>query len=448
MKRSRWMATLSLLLAPLTALPASGSAVDVVDVKFGDAIDVPRVADDLAKITVRFQGRAGQGLLISDNHGELDASCEHPTLTTAGKTVPRGEAGTWLFPRSGTYVLDFEHSCVGFSSGGSEYLADYTIELRRIVFHRGEVGERLDTRMTKTTWHAYRVPAPKGPGVRIVSSRPGGSFVEAARKLERPGAEQRKASSMCTPLSVITADQGLGSDCSYPFRRSDDYVVFSAAPTTLEPYGAASTDIDGAPSSWRGARPRLVRFDGKRGDYVRLDASNLDLASRSYLDLELTLRSRDGYVYPLADSGDLTGARGGDAYREVMWELPYTGSFAFDLGGAVVRPAAKVKASVRSVKVVPMQLGLPVELEIGPGAWVFAKLPRADTYGGGTFTVLSASPGLAAGWRAFAPTYSDYIGPVSEIGTSDRIADPLGVVVVPGLGQGAGALTVRLDRAP
>ena len=335
--------------------------------------------------------------------------------------------------------------------GAVSYLADYTIEPRRIVFHRGQVGERLATRMTKTTWHAFRVPVPKGPGVRVVSSRPGGSYVEAARKVERPGAEQRNESSMCTPLSVPTGDQGLGSDCTYPFRRSDDYVVFSAAPTTLEPYAAASTEIDGAPSVWRGERPRLVRFSGKRGDYVRLDARNLDLDSRSYLDLELTLRGRDGYVYPLADSGDVTGVRGGDAYREVMWELPYTGSFAFDLGGRVVRPAATVKASVRSVRVVPMQLGVPVELEVGPGAWVYAKLPRAETYGFATIKVLSASPGPGGRVACLRPhPLPTTIGPVvTEIGTSDRIANsPLGVVVVPGPGKGAGTLTVRLDQAP
>jgi hypothetical protein len=449
MKRVRWMAALSLFLAPLAAVPASGSAVDVVDVKFGDAIDVPRVADGLAKVTVRFQGRSGQGLLITDNHGELSASCEHPTLTTAGTTVPRGEAGTWLFPRTGAYVLDFEHSCMSTSSGGASNLADYTIEIRRVVFHRGAVGERLDTRMTRTTWHAFRVPVPKGPGVRIVSSRPGGSMVEAARKLERPGSEQRKWSTMCTPLSAPTADQGLGSDCGYPFRRRDDYVVFSAAPTTLEPYAAEFTDLDGAPSVWRGERPRLIRFDGKRGDVVRLDVGNLDLDSHTYLDPELTLGGRDGYVYPLANSRDVSGVESVDSFRELVWELPYTGSFAFDVGGTVVRPAAKVRASVRSVRIVPMRLGVPVELDIGPDAWVFAKLPRAETYGFATITVLSASPGLAPGWRAFAPNLSDdIIGPVATtIGTSDRLSTPLGVVVVPGAGQGAGTLTVRLDQA-
>jgi hypothetical protein len=91
---------------------------------------------------------------------------------------------------------------------------------------------------------------------------------------------------------------------------------------------------------------------------------------------------------------------------------------------------------------------VPVKLDLGPDAWVFAKLPRAETYGFATITVRSASPGLAPGWRAFAPTLSDTIGPVATtIGTSDRLSTPLGVVVVPGPGQGAGTLTVRLDQA-
>lgn len=234
MKSLRWIAALSLLLAPLAVAPVSNAEeAAVIDAKFGDLVDVPRVAPDRAEVRVRFQGRAGQGLLITDNHGEFNPSCEHPTLTTAGKPVPRGEAGTWLFPRTGAYVLDFAHSCIGTSPGGADYLADYTIELRRIVIHRGAVGKRLDTRMTKTTWHAFRVPVPTGSGVRVASGSPVGAIVEALRKVVRPGGVQRNFSEMCRPKKLLTGP-GLGDECGYDIRRGDDYIVLAHEPTTLQ----------------------------------------------------------------------------------------------------------------------------------------------------------------------------------------------------------------------
>lgn len=233
MKSLRWIAAVSLLLAPLAVAPTSNAGeAAVIDATFGDLVDVPTVAPDRAEVRVRFQARAGQGLLITDNHGEFNPSCEHPTLTTAGKPVPRGEAGTWLFPRTGAYILDFAHSCVGTSPGGADYLADYTIELRRVVFHRGVVGEQLDTRMTRTTWHAFRVPVPAGPGVRVFSQSTGGAIVEAFRKVARPGDVQRNFSEMCIPKILLTGP-GLGDECGYDIHRRDDYVVLGYQPATL-----------------------------------------------------------------------------------------------------------------------------------------------------------------------------------------------------------------------
>lgn len=451
MKRFGWVAAaaaVSLFVAPLTAVPASGAAAaGVIDVKFGEVIDVPQTEDRLARIAVRFRGRAGQGLLISGNDGQLHtASCEQSTLTTGGRTVARGKAGAWLLPRTGTYRLDYQSSCRGSSSGGADYLIDQTLTLRRIVMHPGAVGERLNTRMTDSTWHAYRVPVPKGPGVRVSRF----AMVETARTLFRPSAEPRVNSSLCRPTSLFTRDQRLGSDCDFPFsvRRSDDYVVLADSPVKLVPYTAVSTAIDSAASQWRGAGPRLLRFSGSAGDFVRLDTTNLDLLSREYVDVAIRLRGPAGEIYRAATSYEAYGDEPGADYQELMWQLPTDGKYAFEVAGELLRPRSKVTASVRSVKAVPLQLGVPVELAVGPDAWQFAVLPDTDTTFMGRITVVATSPGLAAGWRVFAPVRSQHYAPMTTVGAGVPLDTPKGIVVIPGPGSGSGTITVRLDEVP
>lgn len=440
-------ATLSFLLAPFAAVPASAHQEAVVDAKFGDRVAVPAISADLARVKVRLQGRAGQGLLIGDGVGDTDPGCETAKLTGAGKTVPRGAMGTWIFPRSGTYVLDYRQSCRGSSSGGADFLIDVTLELRRLVIHSGKVGQPLNTRLTRSTAHAYRVPVPSGPGVRVVGGLVGTVIVEAARMLDQPGRNQRNFNSMCRPRSLITGAQKLGDDCGYRIRRSDDYIVIGGRRTTLKPYAAASANLDKAGASWRDDSPRLLRFSGKAGTFVSLDVSNLNLTSAGYEDTRLQLRGGRGYIYPSANGHSAYGHTYPErTYQELMWELPATGRYAFELFGKRVRAAGKVTANVRTVKVVPLQLGVPTELTVGPDAWTYAQLPEVTETFVGKITVLSTSGDLAPGWRVFGPTESDQSGPVTAVGEGVPFDTPRGIVAMPGAGGGTGAITVRLDK--
>lgn len=440
-------ATLSILLATFAAVPASARQEAVIDAKFGDSIAVPEVFPNVAEVKVRLRGRAGQGLLISDQVGDADPGCETATLTIAGTTVPRGEMGTWLFPRTGTYLLHYQHSCMGSSSGGSGFLIDVTLELRRLVIHSGKVGQRLNTRTTRSTAHAYRVPVPSGPGVRVAGRFRGRVIVEAARMLKHPGRNQRNFNSMCRPGSLITGDENLGDDCGYNIRRNDDYIVLGEKPTTLTPYAESSATLDKAAASWRDNGPRLFRFSGRAGTFVSLDVSNLDLTSAGPDDTRLHLRGEDGDVYPAANGHSAYGHTYPErTYQELMWELPSTGRYAFEMAGKRLRPAAKVTANVRKVKVVPLQLGVPTELTVGPDAWSYAQLPEVTETFTGKITVLSTSGDLAPGWRVFGPTESDQSGPVTVVGEGAPFDTPRGIVATPGAGGGTGTITVRLDK--
>lgn len=442
------VAALPMLLTALAAVPpASAADASIIEAMFGDRIAVPEVATDLAKVKVRFQGRAGQGLLLSDGLGDANPGCETVKLTSAGKTVPRGEMGTWRFPRNGSYLLDYQQSCQGSSPGGAEYLLDVTLQLRRLVIHRGKVGQRLDTRLTRSTAHAFRVPVPSGPGVRVARRTEGDVIVEAARMLDQPGRNQRNFAGMCRPVSLITGDENMGDDCGYRIRRSDDYIVLGDQPTTLTPYAESSATLDKSGASWRDDDPRLLRFSGKAGTFVSLDVSNLDLTSAGYWDTRLQLRGADGYVYPAATGHSAFGHTYPErTYQELMWELPTTGSYAFELSGKRQRAAGKVTANVRTVSVVPLQVGVPTELTIGPDAWTYARLPEVNETYVGKITVLSTSGDLAPGWRVFGPTESDQSGPVTIVGEGAPFDTPTGIVAVPGADGGSGTVTVRLDK--
>lgn len=265
--------------------------------------------------------------------------------------------------------------------------------------------------------------------------------------LKHPGRNQRNFNSMCRPGSLITGDENLGDDCGYNIRRNDDYIVLGEKPTTLMPYAESSATLDKAAASWRDNGPRLFRFSGRAGTFVSLDVSNLDLTSAGPDDTRLHLRGEDGDVYPAANGHSAYGHTYPErTYQELMWELPSTGRYAFEMAGKRLRPAAKVTANVRKVKVVPLQLGVPTELTVGPDAWSYAQLPEVTETFTGKITVLSTSGDLAPGWRVFGPTESDQSGPVTVVGEGAPFDTPRGIVATPGAGGGTGTITVRLDK--
>ncbi|UUZ60797.1 hypothetical protein [Nocardioides sp. B-3] len=437
------VAAISVLVAPLTTGLASATvSAAVVDVKFGDAIEVPEVAPFVGRIKLRLHGRKGEGFVLANR--DASADCERAHLSIAGKVVPGGELGNWFFPRTGTYVLDYEHTCRGESSGGAAYLWDVVPEPKRLVIHEGSVAEPLNTRITETTVHAYRVDAVKGPGVRVESGDGYGAVVEAARKLE-PTATQRNFARLCHTRSVLTREV-LGSQCGYRFRRNDDYLVINTEPTRLERYAAASTPIDGSGDAWRGADPKLLRFSGTAGQFVRPETSNLDLDSTNSDTAEVALRGPDGYVHPWAISPHAFG-EGKRHYRELLWKLPASGSYLFELDGRLVRSEAQASAAVRSVSAVPMQAGVPVELKLGKDTRALAEMPALATSARWRVSVLSASPELAVGWGVFSSAEGESSVPVTAPGAGAFVFDPRGVVAIPGEGAGEGTITV-LDSAP
>ncbi len=431
-------------------------ALSVRDVRFGQAV---RVDSDgtRARATLRFRGREGQGMTIE---GPLDyvARCDFSTLQSRGRTVPRSATGVWMLPRTGSYTLRFDDRCPSNTSpGGGEYQEDRSVVLKRVVLHRRDVGRKVPTRTTRTTVHAGLVTLRTRAdalevvtgdttdgiaGTTLVTIQPAGSLLRKRFVAD----EDARAEPTCrtdhldigNPLRSFT-DQRCGDGTA---RRGATYVVFSEEPVRLRPFRTVRASVDATePATWSGEGPIRLSLTGRSGEVIRLDAPAL----RGLLRSTAVLRGPNGRrVYQLSSTSDYS-------LTQTTWQLPRDGRFFLDLGSAPRRKKS-VRATVRSVDAVPLEIGVPRTLTSQDGEWVVALLegPGGDD---GRLTVTDVAAGSPAGWEASAlgSNESDSDGfpqPVpalTAVGVGQQILYPNGVLLVPGDGDGATSVTVRLD---
>ncbi|MEI2715236.1 MAG: hypothetical protein V9G04_18585 [Nocardioides sp.] len=111
--------------------------------------------------TVRFQGRAGQRLVLSSFLATCDL--KRLSLTRHGTTVPMNRARFWRLPATGTYTLRAGHDCEGVSPGGAYYDIDQAYALRELVITRQSLPGKIVMSQTRTRVFAAKVRLGRTP---------------------------------------------------------------------------------------------------------------------------------------------------------------------------------------------------------------------------------------------------------------------------------------------
>lgn len=382
--------------------------------------------------TVRFQGRAGQRLVLSSFLATCDL--KRLSLTRHGTTVPMNRARFWRLPATGTYTLRAGHDCEGVSPGGAYYDIDQAYALRELVITRQSLPGKIVMSQTRTRVFAAKVRLGRTP-IKLGRSISDYGPVQVLRL----GGTRAKAAELPTRCRPRMLRAGDSLQWCPRFKAGSRYLLVGDESVRTWTYDVHNVTLDQVGVRSESTSPQLVQFTAGAGTLVHLETSNV-LQGRGS---GVVLRTRWGKT--MQPKLDMPGM------GLFLWRLEKPGTYAFELP-RVRKPEEGIFAlSVTTARSVDLEPGVTTTIPFGGRKWTAALMDSEMPGFQATFTVSAISgvtPAQADGWIVRSVSGGTPKPFLTELGTSRTFFYPEGLVLMPGPSRAVGTMDVRLDVTP